>query len=148
VARAFAPSPLPLTPRTSPSKQSNGVLLRASSSKSWQLRPARICNALLVPMNGPLARAPFGPRQHRKLLWTTIELIMIATYDTPAAIRVRSRGSGLVAAVRTWWMSRLTRQIAQAAIIQLHRMSDRELQDIGLTRCQIEQVVREFTRRH
>jgi uncharacterized protein YjiS (DUF1127 family) len=68
---------------------------------------------------------------------------MIATYNTPATIRVRSRGSGLIATVKTCWMSHLTRRIAQAAIIQLHGMSDRELQDIGLTRCQIERVVRE-----
>ena len=68
---------------------------------------------------------------------------MITTYDAPATIRVRSRGSGLIASVKTCWMSDLTRRIAQAAIIQLHGMSDRELQDIGLTRCQIEQVVGE-----
>jgi uncharacterized protein YjiS (DUF1127 family) len=40
-------------------------------------------------------------------------------------------------------MSYLTRRIERAAIIQLHGMSDRELQDMGLTRCQIERVVRE-----
>jgi uncharacterized protein YjiS (DUF1127 family) len=39
-------------------------------------------------------------------------------------------------------MSYLTRRIERAAMIQLHRMSDRELQDIGLTRSQIERAVR------
>ena len=74
-------------------------------------------------------------------MWTPIELIMITTYDTPATIRVRSRGSALIAIVKTWWMSHLARRIAQAAIIQLHGMSDQELQDIGLSRGQIERVV-------
>ena len=90
-----------------------------------------------------LARAPCGSWQHRHLMWTPIELIMITTYDTPASIRIRSWGSDLIATVKTWWMSYLTRRIAQAAIIQLHGMSDRELRGIGLTRCQIERVVRE-----
>ena len=68
---------------------------------------------------------------------------MSTTFYTPATIRVRSRGSGLIATVKTWWTSYLTRRIGRAAIIQLHGMSDRELQDMGLTRCQIERVVRE-----
>jgi uncharacterized protein YjiS (DUF1127 family) len=72
-----------------------------------------------------------------------MELIMSTTFYTPAAVRVRSWGSGLIATVKTWWMSYLTRQIERAAIIQLHGMSDRELQDIGLTRRQIEQAVRD-----
>jgi uncharacterized protein YjiS (DUF1127 family) len=74
-----------------------------------------------------------------------MELIMITTYDydTLVTIRVRSWGSGLIATIKTCWMSHFTRRIAQAAIIQLHGMSDRELQDIGLTGCQIERGVRE-----
>jgi uncharacterized protein YjiS (DUF1127 family) len=39
-------------------------------------------------------------------------------------------------------MSYLARRIERAAIIQLHGMSDRELQDIGLTRSRIERAVR------
>jgi len=76
------------------------------------------------------------------LMWTTMELIMSTTFCTPATIQVRSRGSGLIATVKTWWMSYLTRRIERAAIIQLHGMSERELQDIGLTRSQIERAVR------
>jgi uncharacterized protein YjiS (DUF1127 family) len=72
-----------------------------------------------------------------------MELIMSTTFDTPAPVRVRSRGSGLIATVKTWWMSYLTRQIERAAIIQLDGMSDLELQDIGLTRRQIERAVRD-----
>jgi uncharacterized protein YjiS (DUF1127 family) len=67
---------------------------------------------------------------------------MSTTFYTPATNRLRSQGSGLVATVKTWWKSYLVRRIEQAAIIQLHTMSDRELQDIGLARSQIEQAVR------
>ena len=71
-----------------------------------------------------------------------MEVIMSTTFYTPATIRVRWRGSGLIATVQTWWMSYLTRRIERAAMIQLHGLSDRELQDIGLTRSQIEPAVR------
>ena len=67
---------------------------------------------------------------------------MSTTFYTPATSRVRSRGSGLIATVKAWWMSYLTRRIERAAIIQLHGMSERELQDIGLIRSQIEGAVR------
>ena len=65
---------------------------------------------------------------------------MSTTFYTPATNRVRSQG--LVATVKTWWKGYLVRRIEQAAIIQLHAMSDRELQDIGLARSQIEQAAR------
>jgi hypothetical protein len=64
------------------------------------------------------------------LMWTTMELIMSTTFYTPATIRVRSRVSVLIATVKKWWMSYLTRRIERAAIIQLHGMSERELRDI------------------
>ena len=50
--------------------------------------------------------------------------------------------SHLITSVKTLWTAYLTRRIERAAIIQLHAMSDRELQDIGLARCQIEWAVR------
>src|SRR5262245_19523419 len=75
-------------------------------------------------------------------MWTTMELIMSNTFSTPATIRVRARGGGLIATVKTSWLSYLTRRIERAAIIQLHGMSERELQDIGLTRSQTERAVR------
>lgn len=71
-----------------------------------------------------------------------MEVIMSTTFYTPATNQVRSRGRGLVATVKTWWKGYLVRRIEQAAIIQLHAMSDRELQDIGLARSQIEQAAR------
>jgi len=70
---------------------------------------------------------------------------MSTTVGTPPAEGglARSRGIDLITTVRTWWMAYLVRRIEQAAIIQLHAMSDRELQDIGVTRCQIERAVRD-----
>ena len=48
----------------------------------------------------------------------------------------------LVAALKQWWMAYITWRIEQAAIAQLWAMSDRELKDIGLTRCEITSAVR------
>jgi uncharacterized protein YjiS (DUF1127 family) len=48
-----------------------------------------------------------------------------------------SRGSGLAATVKRSWVAHLRRRIEDAAIAQLHAMSDRELKDIGLTRSKI-----------
>jgi len=76
-----------------------------------------------------------------------MELVMSTTFYTPAAIWVRSRGSGLITTVKARWRSYVTRQIERAAIIQLHRMSDRQLRDIGLTRSQIEWAVGELDHR-
>ena len=49
----------------------------------------------------------------------------------------RFRGSGPVAILKSWWAAYLAWRIQRAAMIQLASMSDRELQDIGLTRNQI-----------
>jgi uncharacterized protein YjiS (DUF1127 family) len=49
---------------------------------------------------------------------------------------------GLAATLKRWWLSYITRRIEQAAIAQLCAMSDRELKDIGLTRCEITRAVR------
>ena len=67
---------------------------------------------------------------------------MGTTFYRLAIIGVRSRGGGLIATVKAWWISYTIRRTKRAAIIQLHRMSDRELQDIGLSRSQIERAVR------
>jgi uncharacterized protein YjiS (DUF1127 family) len=70
-------------------------------------------------------------------------MIMSTTFRMPAAGgRVRSCGSALVATVRKWWMAYLTRRLERVAIVQLEAMSDRELEDIGLTRSQIEWAVK------
>ena len=72
-----------------------------------------------------------------------MEMIMSATFATPAAIRggIRLR-HGLIAAVKSCWAAYLVRRIERAAVVQLHAMSDRELRDIGLARSQIELAVR------
>jgi uncharacterized protein YjiS (DUF1127 family) len=73
-----------------------------------------------------------------------MEMIMSTTVGTPDSSTgwVRAQGSGLVATVKTWWMSHLIRRIERVAIMQLNAMSDRELHDIGLTRAGIEWAVR------
>jgi uncharacterized protein YjiS (DUF1127 family) len=62
---------------------------------------------------------------------------------TPAAEGGRARtGGALIATVKTWWMAYLTWRFEQLAIAQLEAMSERELEDIGLTHSQIEWAVR------
>ena len=46
------------------------------------------------------------------------------------------------AILKRWWMAYLTWRLEQAAIAQLGALSDRELKDIGLRRCEIESAVR------
>src|SRR5262245_32466613 len=60
----------------------------------------------------------------------------------PEGGRARSRGSTPVATLKAWWMAYLTRRIERVAMLQLQAMSDRQLEDIGLTRSQIEWAVR------
>lgn len=44
--------------------------------------------------------------------------------------------------LKRWWMAYLTWRLKQAAIAQLGALSDRELKDIGVTRCEIEDAVK------
>ena len=69
---------------------------------------------------------------------------MSMIFGTSTTVRNQSqaRDGGLLAAVKTWWVAYFTRRMERAAIIQLHAMSDRELEDIGLTRSQINHAVR------
>ena len=68
-------------------------------------------------------------------------VVMSMTFRTPAAEGGRA-GYALIATAKTWWMAYLTRRIERVLILQLEAMSNRELEDIGLTRSQIEWVVR------
>jgi uncharacterized protein YjiS (DUF1127 family) len=85
-----------------------------------------------------------------------MEKVMSTTFGTPTTRedRRQARSGGLVAVMKKWWSVYLTRRIERTAIIQLHAMSDRELQDIGLTRSRIERAVsgerdhRPFTRHY
>jgi uncharacterized protein YjiS (DUF1127 family) len=79
--------------------------------------------------------------KRQNLTWTTMEMVMSSTFGMPAAVGDR-RTSGLVGTVKAWWLAYLTRRMERAASIQLHAMSDQELQDIGLTRSQIDCAVR------
>ena len=69
--------------------------------------------------------------------------------STISGIPVNVRGrtitswhSVLFAAVKTWWVKYLAHRVEREALIQLQRMSDRELEDIGLKRSQIRMAVR------
>jgi uncharacterized protein YjiS (DUF1127 family) len=68
-------------------------------------------------------------------------MVMSTTLRMPAA-EGGGAWSALIATLKTWWMAYLTRRIERVAIVQLEAMSDRELEDIGLTRSQIEWAVR------
>jgi len=69
---------------------------------------------------------------------------MSAIFATPAKEEGRThlQVNGLFATIKAWWMAYLTRRIERAAIIELRALSDRVLLDIGLTRSQIEEVVK------
>src|SRR6185295_5124710 len=72
------------------------------------------------------------------------EMIMSTTYSAPVAaagMSPRSMRSGLAAILRSWWAAYIARRIQRAALMQLQAMSDRALQDIGLTRSQIRHAV-------
>src|SRR5262245_41045484 len=56
--------------------------------------------------------------------------------------RARSRGRAFVATVKKGKMAYLDRRIERVGVAHLEAMSDRELEDIGLTRSQIESAVR------
>jgi len=72
-----------------------------------------------------------------------VEMVMSTVFRIPAAGgRIRSRGSVLVGTMKNWWIAYLTRRIERVAIVHLETLSDRELEDIGLTRSQIEWAAR------
>ena len=64
---------------------------------------------------------------------------------TPASSGAFARNSFTTrpaAVLKGWWMAYLTWRLEQAAIAQLQALSDLELKDIGLRRCEIEGAVR------
>ena len=80
----------------------------------------------------------------RTLSSTTAQLQSVAT-----------RPSQLVAKLQSWWVAYLDWRIQREATFQLEALSDRELHDIGLRRCEIEHAVngelkhgRAFSRRY
>jgi len=72
-----------------------------------------------------------------------MERVMSTISGTPAnGGWTRSRGGALFGAVKSWWVAYLTHRMERTAIVHLQRLTDRELQDIGLTRIQISRAVR------
>jgi uncharacterized protein YjiS (DUF1127 family) len=70
----------------------------------------------------------------------------MSTISTTLASSEAFAGNSLTtrsaAVLRRWWMAYLTWRLEQVAIAQLGALSDRELKDIGLRRCEIEGAVR------
>jgi uncharacterized protein YjiS (DUF1127 family) len=50
--------------------------------------------------------------------------------------------SRFFARLQSWWVAYLAWRLERAAALQLEALSDRELQDIGLRRCEIEGAVK------
>ena len=55
---------------------------------------------------------------------------------------VATQLSQLIARLQSWWVAFLGWLMQREATLQLASLSDRELQDIGLRRCEIEGAVR------
>ena len=55
---------------------------------------------------------------------------------------VATHPSQLIVRLQCWWVAFLGWRIQREAIFQLEALSDRELQDIGLRRCEIEGAVK------
>ena len=55
---------------------------------------------------------------------------------------VATQPSQLIASLQSWWVAFLGWLMQREATLQLASLSDRELQDIGLRRCEIEGAVR------
>jgi len=55
---------------------------------------------------------------------------------------VATQPSQLIARLQSWWVAFLGWLMQREATLQLASLSDRELQDIGLRRCEIEGAVR------
>lgn len=73
------------------------------------------------------------------------EMIMSMTLPAPGAAHGGFRRSGtrpVGAILKRWWVAYITWRIEQLAIARLGAMSDRQLEDIGIGRSQIERAVR------
>lgn len=57
----------------------------------------------------------------------------------------QSRSAGIAATLKRWCAAYVTWRIEQVAIAHLRSMSDRELKDIGLTRCDLSRSVTRAT---
>jgi uncharacterized protein YjiS (DUF1127 family) len=74
-----------------------------------------------------------------------METIMSTMTRAPAAaahLPARPLSWRMRAAFARWWAAHMERRLARLAARRLHAMSDRELEDIGLTRGEIDFAVR------
>ena len=55
---------------------------------------------------------------------------------------VATQPGQLIARLQSWWVAYLAWRLEREAALQLEAFSDRELQDIGLRRCEIEGAVK------
>jgi uncharacterized protein YjiS (DUF1127 family) len=98
----------------------------------------------LPQTNGP-AQA-FDPSWNQKD--TMPEMVMRTLSNTTARLQsVATQPSQLIARLQSWWVTYLGWRIQHEAILQLEALSDRELRDIGLRRCEIESVVKSDLKR-
>jgi uncharacterized protein YjiS (DUF1127 family) len=68
--------------------------------------------------------------------------VTLAALVAPEARAAWSPTCGLAVALRCWWAAYINWRIEHTAIAQLCAMSDRKLEDIGLTRSAIAGTVR------
>jgi uncharacterized protein YjiS (DUF1127 family) len=114
-----------------------GVLSKTSGGRV--IRPQRPSDYIHQQTNGSAKALPSRAEQKN----TMVEIIM-RTLSSPT-IRLQSvatRPSSLIASLQAWWVTFLNWRIQRAAILQLEAMSDRDLHDIGLRRCEIENAVK------
>ena len=71
--------------------------------------------------------------------------MMSTTYSAPAAWSLARRQFSVLATLRQWCAAYFGWRAERAATAHLHRMSDRELRDIGLTRSQLAQAAQDTT---
>jgi uncharacterized protein YjiS (DUF1127 family) len=67
------------------------------------------------------------------------------TFKTPHGLFEPARPGAVPAALRRWWVAFRNMLLERAAVAALSSMSDRDLRDIGVYRCEIEQCVRLVT---
>jgi uncharacterized protein YjiS (DUF1127 family) len=91
---------------------------------------------------------------HSREPWATVYAILLIIKRTKKAMsdgdgyehRFNCAGfigtTGPAAVLKRWWVAYLTWRLQQTAIAQLKALSDRDLKDIGVRRCEIESVVK------
>jgi uncharacterized protein YjiS (DUF1127 family) len=71
------------------------------------------------------------------------EKVMRTLSSTTARLQsVATQPNQLIARLQSWWVAYLEWRIQREAMLQLEALSDRELHDIGVRRCEIEGVVK------